>query len=88
MPKKSPANSFRYLIALGFGGLSAKQPRVHGKVATRYEILLLSIYGHIAVSSVPVHKYVVPVMVVSRGDISPAAASNGSEKADSKYKFG
>ena len=39
MPKNRLARIFRYLTAVGFGGLRARHPRVHGKVATRYEIM-------------------------------------------------
>ena len=35
VPKKEPAIYLRYLIAVGFSGLNAMQPRVQGKVATR-----------------------------------------------------
>jgi hypothetical protein len=40
--KNEPANSFRYCSAAGLGGLKARQPRVHGSVATRYEIMKMS----------------------------------------------
>ena len=42
VPKKAPARYFRYLIAVGFGGLSAMHPVVHGNVATMYEIIKMS----------------------------------------------
>ena len=35
VPKKHPASLFLYFTALGFCGLSAMQPMVHGRVATR-----------------------------------------------------
>ena len=42
VPKKADAKIFLYLRAFGFGGLKARQPRVHGNVATRYEIMKMS----------------------------------------------
>jgi len=42
VPKKELAIYFLYLMAVAFGGLSARHPRVQGSVATRYEIMKMS----------------------------------------------
>jgi len=53
--KKEPANSFRYPRAVGLRGLSARQPRVHGSVATRYEIMKMSCQSWSSVDVTYVH---------------------------------
>jgi hypothetical protein len=40
--KKAPPNRFLHLIAAGLGGLSERQPKVHGTVARRYETMKMS----------------------------------------------
>lgn len=70
MPKKAPPKIFLYLIVVGFGGLSAKHPSVHGRVATRYEIMKISCQSW---SSVEV-TYVQPPQVIVRS--IPIAATN------------
>lgn len=42
VPKKAPAKYFLYFMAVAFGGLRARQPRVQGTVATKYEIMKMS----------------------------------------------
>jgi len=42
VPKKAPARYFLYFIALALGGLDARQPNIHGIVATMYEIMKMS----------------------------------------------
>jgi hypothetical protein len=42
VPKKALARYFRYLMAAGFGGLSAIHPKVHGSVQTIYDIMRMS----------------------------------------------
>lgn len=58
----------RYLTARRLLGLSARQPRVHGKVATRYEIMKMSCQSW---SSVDV-TYVQPPHVKVRKMPTPA----------------
>jgi hypothetical protein len=42
VPKKALAKYLRYLIACALFGLRARHPSVHGRVATRYEIMKIS----------------------------------------------
>jgi hypothetical protein len=55
VPKKVPANIFRYLTAFLFGGLSMRQPTVHGSVATRYDIMKISCQSWSSVDVTYVH---------------------------------
>lgn len=55
MPKNKPAKIFLYLIALGLGGLRARQPSIHGNVATRYEIMNISCHLWSSVEVTYVH---------------------------------
>src|ERR1700760_3642679 len=40
--KNAPPNLFLHFMASGFGGLRARQPKVQGRVATRYDIMKIS----------------------------------------------
>jgi hypothetical protein len=55
VPKNKPARIFRYLTAVGFGGLRARHPSVHGNVATRYEIMKISCQSWSSVDVTYVH---------------------------------
>jgi len=54
-PKKHPARVFRYLVAVGFFGVRAKHPNVHGSVATMYEIMKMSCQSWSSVDVTYVH---------------------------------
>ena len=68
MAKNDPAKIFLYFNAVGFLGLRARQPRVHGSVATRYDIMKISCQSW---SSVEV-TYVHPPQVNVRKTPTPA----------------
>jgi hypothetical protein len=53
--KKEPANSFRYPRAGVLRGDRARHPRVHGRVATRYEIMKMSCQSWSSVEVTYVH---------------------------------
>ncbi len=55
MPKNKLAKTFRYLMALGLGGLRARHPSVHGSVATKYEIMKMSCQSWSSVDVTYVH---------------------------------
>lgn len=62
VPKKVPATAFRYLIAFWFGGLRERHPIVHGRVATRYEIMNISCQSWSSVEVTYVHPPQVKVL--------------------------
>lgn len=53
--KNEPAKILRYLMAVGLRGLKERQPIVHGKVATRYEIMKMSCQSWSSVDVTYVH---------------------------------
>ena len=79
MPKKAHAKYFRYLMACGLGGLNAKQPKVQGIVATRYETMKIScqLWSSVEVTYVqPPHvsvlKSPIPAMIFGRFEFGRA----------------
>lgn len=80
--KKEPANSFRYRRAVGLFGLKARQPRVQGRVATRYEIMKTSCQSWASVDVTYVHPPHVNVRKI------PTPATNlGSEEFGRRVKM-
>jgi len=55
VPKKAPARYLRYFTARKLFGLSARHPRVHGSVATKYEIIKISCQSWSSVEVTYVH---------------------------------
>jgi hypothetical protein len=81
VPKKPPAKYFRSLIARGFGGLKARQPKVQGMVATRYEIMKMSCQSWSSVDVMyvqPPHVSVLkmPKPATTLGNVLPGLAVN------------
>lgn len=79
VPKKVPASHFRYLMAFAFGGLSAMQPSVQGRVATMYEIMKMSCQSWSSVDVTYVHPPHVrvrrrPMMATNFGSPEPGLA--------------